>query len=100
HAVLCGPRSCRCLQIMSNRWFNLAVVLLWLACMSWLIAEKVAPPLMPGDRPQAADDLDPALRAPVSWQLLLNDKPLGWASTDQTQRPDGVVELHNRVHLN
>jgi hypothetical protein len=83
---------------MSNRWFNLAIVLLWLASMSWLIAEKVAPPLRVGDRPVAATEAQPA-RTPVAWQLLLNDKPLGWAATDSVERPDRVVELRNRVHL-
>jgi hypothetical protein len=84
---------------MSNRWFNATIVLLWLASMTWLIAEKVAPPLLVGQRPVAAvDDVQPA-RTPVAWQLLLNDRPLGWASTDSLERPDGVVELRNRVHL-
>jgi hypothetical protein len=84
---------------MSNRWFNVAIVVLWLASMTWLIAEKVAPPLRVGQRPTAAvDDFQPA-RTPVAWQLLLNDRPLGWASTDTLARPDGVLELHNRVHL-
>src|SRR5688572_19738186 len=84
---------------MSNRWFNLAIILLWLASMSWLIAEKVAPPLLVGQRPApAADDVQPA-RAPAAWRLLLNHEPLGWASTDTLERPDRVVELHNRVHL-
>ncbi len=84
---------------MSNRWFSLAIILLWLASMSWLIAEKVAPPLLVGERPAAAaEDVQPA-RTPIAWQLLLNDQPLGWASTDTLERPDRVVELHNRVHL-
>ena len=38
---------------MSNRWFSLAVVLFWLASMSWLVSEKVVPPLRVGDRPAA-----------------------------------------------
>lgn len=84
---------------MSNRWFNLAIVLLWLASMSWLIAEKVAPPLRLGDRPAAPDSQVQPARTPVAWQLLLNDKPLGWAATDSVQRPDRIVELRNRVHL-
>ena len=30
---------------------------------------------------------------------MLNDRPLGWASTDTVERPDQVVEMRNRVHL-
>jgi len=84
---------------MSNRWFNLAIVLFWLASMSWLIAEKVAPPLMVGERPAAIVEESHPARVPIAWQLLLNDQPLGWASTDTVERPDRVIELHNRVHL-
>jgi hypothetical protein len=85
---------------MSNRWFTLAIVLFWLASMTWLIAEKVAPPLLVGEPPLATpEEVQPA-RTPVAWQLLLNEQPLGWASTDMLQRPDRVVELRNRVHLN
>jgi hypothetical protein len=84
---------------MSNRWFTLVIVLFWLASMSWLIAEKVVPPLLVGERPSdVAEEVQPA-RTPVAWQLLLNDQPLGWASTDTVERPDRVVELRNRVHL-
>lgn len=84
---------------MSNRWFNLAIVLFWLASMSWLIAEKVAPPLRVGDRPAPVNQAQPAARTPVAWQLLLNEQPLGWAATDSLQRPDRILELRNRVHL-
>ncbi len=84
---------------MSNRWFTLAVVLLWLASMTWLIADKVAPPLRVGDRPTLAPEATLAAPGPVAWQLSLNDQPLGWASTDSLQRPDHVLELRNRVHL-
>jgi hypothetical protein len=85
---------------MPNRWFSLAVVLFWLASMGWLISEKVVPPLRVGERPAAiAEDVPPA-RVPVAWQLFLNERPLGWASTDSLQHPDGVIELRNRVHLN
>lgn len=84
---------------MSNRWFSLAVVLFWLASMSWLVSEKVVPPLRVGDRPAAVEEDAAPARQPVAWQLFLDDQPLGWASTDSTERPDRVVELRNRVHL-
>jgi hypothetical protein len=84
---------------MSNRWFSLAVVLFWLAAMGWLVSEKVVPALQVGERPTPAiADVQPA-RLPVAWELQLNEKPLGWASTDAIERPDQVVELRNRVHL-
>lgn len=84
---------------MSNRWFNLAVVVLWLVSMGWLIAEKVAPPLLIGERPPVLPQDAPKARVPVAWQLFVNEQPLGWASTDTVERPDKVVEMRNRVHL-
>ena len=36
---------------MYSRWFNAAVVVLWLATMSWLVTEKVLPPLLVGEPP-------------------------------------------------
>lgn len=84
---------------MSNRWFNLAVIVLWLVSMGWLMTEKVAPPLLVGERPPVLADDAPKARVPVAWQLMLNDQALGWASTDTVERPDQVIEMRNRVHL-
>jgi hypothetical protein len=73
--------------------------MLWLVSMGWLIAEKVAPPLLVGERPPVLAEDAAKARVPVAWQLLLDNQPLGWASTDTVERPDQILEMRNRVHL-
>ena len=86
---------------MSSRWFNIAVVLLWLASMGWLITEKVLPPMLIGEPPtlSAAADTPGEAHVPVSWQLYLDDQPLGWATSHTVRQPQDLVELRSRVHL-
>jgi len=85
---------------MQSRWFNIAVVLLWFATMSWLIVEKVMPPLLVGDPPNyrtilAAKESEPA----AGWEMRFNGRPLGWALNLVSRRPDDVTEIHSRVHF-
>lgn len=71
---------------MYSRWFNAAVVLLWLTTMAWLVVEKVLPPLLVGDPPNVQTVLEAQRNEPpVGWSVALNDEPLGWA-VGQTQR--------------
>ena len=48
--------------LMEHRWMKGVVVLFWMATMTWLVVEKVLPPLERGDPPtfhSAYGDLDP-----------------------------------------
>jgi hypothetical protein len=85
---------------MHGRWFNSGVVLLWLATMSWLVKEKVLPPLLVGEPPNLskivkAQELDP----PVGWRILCNDRRFGWALSDAKLQPNDLTDIRGRVHI-
>ncbi|MGQ9576258.1 MAG: hypothetical protein ACUVUC_13160 [Thermoguttaceae bacterium] len=85
---------------MSSRWYNLAVVLLWLTTMGWLIRQKVLPSLLIGEPPNyqrilAAQKQSP----PVGWRLLWNDRKLGWAVSTPQLLPNDLTEIRSHVHF-
>jgi hypothetical protein len=85
---------------MNSRWFNAIVVLLWLAAMSWLVKEKVLPPLLVGDPPDYARIVEAQKGAPpVGWRMAINGRPLGWALSDTRSEPTGLTEIRGRVHF-
>ncbi len=85
---------------MYSRWFNVTVVLLWLATMSWLVRAKVLPLLEIGEPPSlpeivAAQIDDP----PVGWEILVDNKRLGWALTETRLEDSGMRNIRGRVHI-
>ncbi len=85
---------------MYSRWFNVAVVLLWLSAMSWLVVEKVLPPLLIGEPPSyqtilGASDRDPT----VGWKILFDGRELGWSLSETSRMDSGMTEVASRVHL-
>ena len=85
---------------MNSRWYNTAVVLLWLATMSWLVTKKVLPPLLVGEPPSYRQVIEAQNRdPPVGWRVLWKGKQLGWALTDTKLLPTGMTEVHGRVHF-
>jgi len=85
---------------MYSRWMNLAVLALWLASMSWLLTQKVLPPMFVGDPPSYETILDvPEDHPPTGWNLAINGQPLGWAVTDVQRSDSGVTEIQNHVHF-
>ncbi len=85
---------------MGSRWFNLAVVGLWLASMTWLVTDKILPSLLVGDPPNyrtilAARKSEP----PVGWRLLFNGQPIGWALSAAFPLPNELTEVRSRVHF-
>ncbi|MCR4411803.1 MAG: hypothetical protein NUV77_05175 [Thermoguttaceae bacterium] len=86
---------------MYSRWFDIAVVLLWLASMSWLVVEKVLPSLVVGEPPSQQRILAAQQDAPaVGWDVLWNDRPIGWAVSLTEPLPDGMTEVKSLVHFN
>ena len=86
---------------MEHRWTNVVVSLFWLATMSWLMIEKVLPPLRRGDPPSFRSvyaDVD-ATAAPIAWSVTWNDSPIGWATSRATHPTAGMTEIHSRVHF-
>jgi hypothetical protein len=86
---------------MEHRWMKIVVVLFWMSTMTWLVVEKVLPPLERGDPPtfhSAYGDLDP--RAPaIGWTVSWNDRPIGWAASRVLHPSSGLFEVHSRVHF-
>ena len=85
---------------MYPRWFNVAVVALWLATMSWLVTTKVVPSLLVGEPPNYTTILS-AQRAdpPVGWVMDWDDRRLGWAVSMTSAIPGGLTEVRSRVHF-
>jgi hypothetical protein len=85
---------------MYSRWFNIAVVVLWLTAMGWLVIEKVLPPLLVGEPPSYRTILEGQQRQPpVAWKMTLGGRQLGWAISNISRLPDGMTEIRSRVHF-
>ena len=82
---------------MGSRAFNTAVVLMWLAAMSWLVKEKVLPPLQVGTPPNYKAILKESDQPPVCWAIRWNDQPVGFAASIVVTRKDNMREIHSRV---
>ncbi len=85
---------------MYSRWYNVAVVFLWLSTMSWLVTQKVLPSLLIGEPPNyqrilAAKRLTPV----VAWSLAWNDRRLGWAVSSTSPGLNGLTEVNGCVHF-
>jgi hypothetical protein len=86
--------------IMQSRWFNVAVLTLWVATMSWLVTVKVLPSLLVGDPPSYSQIVEAQKDAPpVGWRMSINHRPLGWALSDTKLQPTGLTDIHGRVHF-
>ncbi|HYW79518.1 MAG TPA: hypothetical protein VE890_08070, partial [Thermoguttaceae bacterium] len=69
--------------------------------MGWLLVEKILPPLIVGNPPSYETILAAQKNAPpAGWQMKFNDRQLGWALNLVSRRPNGVTEIHSRVHFN
>lgn len=85
---------------MYSRWYNVAVVGLWLAAMAWLVIEKVMPPLLIGHPPSYAAILSAERRQPVvGWQIIIGGQPRGWALSRTSRMVDDTTEIHSQVHF-
>lgn len=66
---------------MGARWFNVVVVVFWLATMTWLLVSKVLPPLRAGQPPVYRELTAERTATPVAWEILWNQKSVGWAAS-------------------
>jgi len=86
---------------MESRWYNGVIVLFWFSTMTWLVVDKVLPPLRRGDPPsyqtiyEGSETADP----PVAWQMNWNNQPLGWAVSRVTRDSAGMTEVDSRVQF-
>ncbi|HEY2840739.1 MAG TPA: hypothetical protein VGJ26_16400 [Pirellulales bacterium] len=87
---------------MFNRWYTIAVALFWMAAMGWLFQQKLLPPLLVGEPPNYRKILsdDSADNQPIAWDVFLNDRLLGKATTRTERQKEHVSEIHSTVVLN
>jgi hypothetical protein len=86
---------------MEHRWTSIVITLFWLATMSWLMIEKVLPPLRRGDPPSFRSiygNLD-ASAEPIRWSVVWNGNPIGWARSWASHPTAGMTEVHSHVHF-
>ena len=85
---------------MYGRWFNLAIVFLWITTMSWLVKEKVLPPLLTGPPPDQQSLIEAAESdQEVAWLIRWNQCPIGWAKSKTDRNDDGTVRMTTDVHF-
>jgi hypothetical protein len=85
---------------MLRGWYNIAIVVLWLASMSWLVAAKVLPSWFVGQPPDSQQVLAAEKSEPtVGWRILLNQAELGWAVSRTVSLPDDITQVRSMVHF-
>jgi hypothetical protein len=86
---------------MYSRWYTPAVILLWLSTMSWLVWQKVLPPMLVGDPPKQQEILAARTHElPVGWDISFNGRVLGWAVSTTQRLPNGGIVLRGVTHFN
>ena len=93
--------SYACQTLMMHRLYPIAVVVFWLATMSWLVVAKVVPTLRGGDPPNhlAADVAQRRGLPPTVWEMRWNFSEIGWAASKVGEQPDGATEILSRVQF-
>lgn len=86
---------------MSNRLYNVTVVLFWLVMTGWLLVEKVLPTLLVGDPPDSQQMLAEAadLATATIWEVSIDTEAIGWAASQSTHTPDGGGKVTTQVCL-
>ncbi|MEX0818091.1 MAG: hypothetical protein WD070_00815 [Pirellulaceae bacterium] len=79
---------------MFGRIFNGLVVVFWMIAMSWLLAEKVIPPMLGGDPPDYHGALESETREtlPDAWKLRWKQRTVGYAASRVETRPNGELD--------
>ncbi len=84
---------------MNSRWFNVAVVLLWLASMTWLVTAKILPSFAVGSPPDH-HDMFCAEGQVLGYQVRWSDEPVGWAVVHGKRLVQGGSQIDSRLHFN
>lgn len=79
---------------MFGRTFNGLVVVFWMIAMTWLLAEKVIPPMLGGDPPDYQSILEPPTRKtlPDAWKLRWKERTVGFAASRVEVHPSGELD--------
>jgi len=86
---------------MFGRIFNGLVVVFWMIAMTWLLAEKVIPPMLGGDPPDYQSVLAPAAKEnlPDAWKLRWKARTVGFAASRVEARPNGELDRLSYVEF-
>ena len=90
---------------MGSRWYNLAVIILWLAAMTWLVSRKVIPDWLVGDPPDYRSIVEAQReQQPVGWWFSCrngdnNETRLGWALCQTIGEAHGPKSIESRVRF-
>src|SRR5687768_8345323 len=86
---------------MTARIYPAAVLIFWLASMSWLVASKVLPPLIGGNPPDYSLSLPPKDNKsdPIAWRIAWNDRRIGTAASQVIRQPSGGLKHRHVVHF-
>lgn len=88
---------------MTSRWFNAGVLVFWLVAMSWLLTQKVLPPMLTGDPPDydaalPVGELEAKPPPPVCWRIEWDGRVIGTAVSQALPQADGA-ELRSVVRF-
>jgi len=85
---------------MNSTWYSVAVVLLWVATMSWLICKKVVPSLLMGEPPNYRTIVEAQQQDPLAgWSMAWNDRRVGWALNTTVPLRNEMTEIRSLVHF-
>lgn len=90
---------------MGQRWFTVAIGVMWLTSMGWLVSTKLWPLLRAGTPPSnltvyTQQKLSPGEELPpVGWNLSWGGRPLGWAVSSSSVNSEGFTTIRSHAHL-
>ena len=84
---------------MASRVYQLFVVALWLSSMTWLMVEKVLPPLMGGTPPDYGAALFRPEADPDYWKITWQERSIGFAASQVFPDREGGRELRNAAQF-
>jgi len=90
---------------MGQRWFIVAVTVMWMTSMGWLVSTKLWPLLWAGAPPSNLTVYTQQSAAngqelpPVGWTMSWGSKPLGWAVSSSTVNSEGFTTIQSHAHF-
>jgi hypothetical protein len=86
--------------MLQRPWLTPVVIIFWFVTSGWLVVEKVVPSLCPGAPPGSQAFYTTGNRfIPVAWTVVLNDRPMGWATSRSERTEDGCMEVESLLHF-
>lgn len=85
---------------MHSRWYNLTVLALWVATMTWLVTQKIMPSVLVGNPPERTAILAAQVEdRTVGWQVFWENQQVGWAWNRTDRLGGGATQIKGRIHF-